>query len=135
MIEFADCASLFQHLRQPHINDYKRYGHLTDYLHEAESDEEVTYQAEQQKSQCGICNFSLGPAKLTHTRHYDNWHHGGLIQCTHCPTAHFRTMWQYAIHLANQHQIQIEQDCHKCEDVHSYYRKFSDGRYVTYHWK
>ena len=142
MIEFADCASLFQHLRQPHIIDYKRYGHLTDNLHEAESDEEeevspavqsLEQSAEESKSECGICNFSMGSARSTKSRHYETWHRGGQIQCSHCSTAYFRTKWQFAIHLANQHQIKIQQDCFKCKQVHCYYRKDGNGRYSAYH--
>ena len=135
MIEFADCASLFQHLLEPHINDVQRYGHLTVNLHEAESDEEVTGSAEKSNSECGICNFSLSQAYSSRKKHFETWHQSGQIKCTHCSTAHFRTKWQFAIHLSNQHQVEIEQECRKCEKVHSYYRKFGDGRYYAYHWK
>ena len=134
MIEYDNCASLFQHLRQPHIIDFKRYEHLTDNLHEAESNEEVKIPAEQSKSDCGICGFSVGPARSSRSKHYETWHHSGQVQCSHCSTAYFRTEWQYAIHLANQHQIEIKQECRKCEGVHSYYRKFGDGRYYAYHY-
>ena len=132
LIEFNDCASMFQHLRQPHTNDYKRYGHLTDDFHEAESEDEVAGPVDE--SDCVICKYSLGSAPSGRKRHYENWHRSGHIQCTHCTTAHFRTRWQLAVHLANQHRIDIEQDCRKCDKSHSYYRRFDDGRYFMYHY-
>ena len=61
-IEYDNCAFLSQQLRQPHINVFKRYEHLTENLHEAESNEEVKIPAEQSKPDCGICGFSVGPA-------------------------------------------------------------------------
>ena len=62
---------MFQHSRQPHTNDYKRYGHLTDNFHEAESEDEVT--GPDVQLDCVICKYSLGSAPSTRKRHNKNF--------------------------------------------------------------
>ena len=133
LIEFDNCASLFQHLRQPHIDDNRRYSHLNGELHE--SDNSAPSPAVRSKADCTICNVSIGSSHHSRRRHYDAWHADGRVDCPHCVTSvYFRDEWQLAVHLANHHQIHVKQPCDKCDHAHSYYRQFSDGRYYAYHY-
>ena len=134
LISFESIPALFQHLRKPHMENRERYSHLNDDFESEIEDEyqEAEIKPDDKSPTCKICRYKLPKLGSTLIFHINSWHKGGRTACPKCGIK-FNKQWQLAVHLNNQHGIEIQLDCKKCRTKHSHYKISENGKYYSYH--